>query len=247
MSSTGKAEVPLFSDIYESGIFPISEGMRPGGLRLTDHLIKSCSFKGGERLLDAGCGSGVTLDYISRNFSLETTGIDLLPSLLKNGHERFPSLRLVRGDASHLPFADSSFDCVIAECSLSVMEDTAGALGEFSRVLSGNGKLVISDVYLRNSVSAESMSTLRINRCVSGAFIRDELESMLNDTGFRIVVWEDHSDLWREFIAGLILSNAMQHDSFSCLFTATGERDILDPEILKAKPGYFSLMAEKIS
>jgi len=70
---------------------------------------------------------------------------------------------------------------------------------------------------------------------------------MLDDSGFNLLSWEDHSDLWREFAAGLILNNGSVCEIMSCGSSSENNFNILMPEIIKSKPGYFSLIAEKNS
>ncbi len=235
-------------NLYENRIFSdLPEGIRPGGLPLTEHLIKLCGFNKGDMIVDIGCGSGLSLEMIRQKYCLETVGIDSSGVLLDSGIKKFPSLRLVQGNGKFLPFYDKSINGVIAECSLSVMDDPLKVLSEIGRVLSDYGRLAISDVYLRRPDTAGSFRNIVLAGCMSGAFIYDEIVSMLDASGFCLVLWEDHSDLWREFIAGLILNNGSICEIMSCGSSSGNSLKILMPEILKSKPGYFSLIAEKKS
>jgi len=224
----------------------LPEGIRPGGLLLTEHLIELCDFKRGDRILDAGCGTGTSLDFMCRKKRYETTGIDLSDFMLKKGLEKFPDLHLVQGNAMHLPFSDNSFDGVIAECSLSIMGDIRKVLGEIKRVLVTGGKFAISDIYIRYPEQPGAINYLLSAGCISGAFIQDEFINIVNNSGFNILLWEDHSKLWREFIAGLILNGISICDILTCSSSKEKEMEVLISSAAKVKPGYFSLIAENI-
>lgn len=233
-------------NLYESSAFSgITGGIRPGGLTLTEHLIELCGFSEGDLIADIGCGYGLTIEHLRKRYNFETAGIDLSDFLLKAGSDRVPDLRLINGRGESLPFRDSSFNGVIAECSLSVMDDPALVFNEIFRILKPGGKFVMSDVYLRQPEYAENIRKLPLKGCLSGAFIYDELVTMSTDTGFNLLVHEEHSNLWKEFVAGLILNNDCICDIFLCGCSVPGKNSIMMPEIVKARPGYFSIIAEK--
>ena len=77
-------------------------------------------------------------------------GIDLSSLLLARGHEKNSGLLLARASGADLPLADASVDAVLAECSLSVMENVEKVLCECSRVLKQEGFLLVQDVYARS-------------------------------------------------------------------------------------------------
>jgi ubiquinone/menaquinone biosynthesis C-methylase UbiE len=183
--------------------------------------------------------------HLRKKFNFETAGIDLSEFLLKTGADRVPDLRLIKGNGESLPFRDSSFNGVIAECSLSVMDDPALVLNEIFRILKPGGKFAMSDVCLQHPEFAENIRKLPLKGCLAGAFIYDELVSMLIDAGFHLLVHEEHSNLWKEFVAGLILNNACICDIIFCGCSVRGRNSIMMPEIVKARPGYFSIIAEK--
>ena len=235
------------SDIYESRIFSVlPEGIHPGGLTLTDHLVESCGFNPGDLILDLGCGTGASLDFIRGKKIFNTAGVDLSALLLKKGQENFRDLHLVQGNGMNLPFAESIFNGVIAECTLSIMDDLRRVLSEIKRVLVPGGKLAVSDIYIPQPDHADCADELLRGACIAGAFIRDEIARVLNDSGFRIILWEDHSKLWREFIAGLILNGISVSEMLKCSSASEKHNNEMMPALLKVKRGYFCMIAEKI-
>ena len=97
-------------------------------------------------VLDAGMGGGVLLAELDRR-GWDVSGIDLAPAMVARAQERLPHARekLVEAAIEELPFADASFDAVVAT---GVLEYTAPhrdrSVGELVRVLRPGGVLVAS-------------------------------------------------------------------------------------------------------
>src|ERR1700739_3483602 len=66
----------------------------------------------GLRILDAGCGRGATLrQYLEYDADASRLwGIDLLPAFVEQARSASPSLQILCGSATNLPFHDCSFD-----------------------------------------------------------------------------------------------------------------------------------------
>lgn len=98
-----------------------------------------------QRILDAGCGAGAhAAALIERGAVVE--GLDLSLGLLAIAHRRLgPGVSLRQGDLSQpLPYADGSFDAVLASLVLHYLPDWMPALREFRRVLVPGGRVVAS-------------------------------------------------------------------------------------------------------
>jgi SAM-dependent methyltransferase len=103
----------------------------------------------GERVLELGCGTGnvwrENAERVPADASLVLT--DLSPGMLDQARARLAglplSLELREADAQALPFADESFDLVIANHMLYHVPERARALREIRRVLRRRGRLVV--------------------------------------------------------------------------------------------------------
>ena len=97
----------------------------------------------GRQTLEMGCGEGrVARDLAGRKHHV--IGIDSSPTLLRYAREADPQGTYELADAASLPFADSSFDLVVAYNSLMDFSDMPGAVREAARVLEPAGRLCVS-------------------------------------------------------------------------------------------------------
>jgi ubiquinone/menaquinone biosynthesis C-methylase UbiE len=138
-----------------------------GGLKATGDLLQMCDLKGGQRILEVGCGSGHTACTTAKQHQAFVVAVDLESHLLARAHERARSMRvansvaLIRADARRLPFADASFGGVICESVLAFLEDKANAVKEFHRVLTPGGFLVNNEVTFLKPPPDEFLAAIR--------------------------------------------------------------------------------------
>lgn len=86
----------------------------------------------GRRCLEVGCGTGSVLGLLASRFEA-VVGVDLAMGMLRRAD--CEGVSLIQGDAGMLPFADRSFDVIVAVNAFLFP-------GEFKRVLSEGGTLV---------------------------------------------------------------------------------------------------------
>ncbi|MCX7678187.1 MAG: class I SAM-dependent methyltransferase [Spirochaetes bacterium] len=102
----------------------------------------------GERILDCGCGWGRVLKPVLDRGG-DAVGCDISHNMLRAARDHLSKYnhhaKLVRGDATNLPFADESFDTVYCLLVLQHLSKDNGieVLREISRVLKKGGKAYI--------------------------------------------------------------------------------------------------------
>jgi arsenite methyltransferase len=231
------------STIYESERLRQVTGpaIRPGGVALTGRAMEFCRFPAGARLLDVGCGSGATVEYLRKHHQLAASGVDISSTLLQEGKSRDAALPLARASAGQLPHGDGSLDGILCECVLSLLLEPKVALREFNRVLLRGGRLVMSDIYLRGEVEENPLWQGAVDGCLKGARSASFTEAMLRGAGFEILLWEDHSPLLKELAARLVLAHGST-DAFGGGMKGNG----CTSTVAALRPGYYLLVARKV-
>lgn len=88
----------------------------------------------GQQVLDVGCGTGWFTRRLAQG-GLQMTGLDVSEAMLAVARQRTPQgIAWLQGDAAQLPFADRSFDHVVALTSLCFVPDWPRAVAEIVRV-----------------------------------------------------------------------------------------------------------------
>ena len=107
--------------------------------RLADPLLAAVAAEAGTRLLDVATGPGyVASRAVERG--VDAVGLDFSEAMLAFARSRSPGVEFVRGDATALPFADASFDAVVAAFVLLHLGVPERAVSEAARVLRPGGR-----------------------------------------------------------------------------------------------------------
>jgi phosphatidylethanolamine/phosphatidyl-N-methylethanolamine N-methyltransferase len=100
----------------------------------------------GGRVLEVGCGTGISLPYYSRRCKLY--GIDISDGILAKARERAKALDNVEAiavmDAEDLKFEDDAFDVVVAQYVITAVPNPERALDEFARTVRRGGEIIIT-------------------------------------------------------------------------------------------------------
>ncbi len=99
----------------------------------------------GGAALDVACGTGqLTLQLKDRvGVGGRTVGLDFSERMLDVARAAHPFIDWVEGDATNLPFEDSSFDAATTAFGLRNLADPEKGLAEMRRVVRGGGHLVV--------------------------------------------------------------------------------------------------------
>ncbi len=126
---------------------------------LIDQIMKG-RYAPGDKILDAGCGSGRNIHWFVQN-NFEIYGIDSSEAAIINLRNEYPALPAENLQVSlieKLPFPDHFFEHVISSAVLHFAASTThfkAMMGEMLRVLKPNGTLFIrmtSDIGIEDKV-----------------------------------------------------------------------------------------------
>jgi SAM-dependent methyltransferase len=108
-------------------------------------LLDATDAEPGQRVLDAGCGSG-ELVGLALLRGCEVAGTDLAPGMIELCRATNQLERATFHEASteELPFPDASFDIVISSMSIHFCDDVDKAFRELRRVVKPGGRIGIS-------------------------------------------------------------------------------------------------------
>jgi SAM-dependent methyltransferase len=110
---------------------------------LFEAVLDAAQVSPGTRLLDVGCGSGLTL-MLAAQRGARPSGLDVSPGLLDVARGRLPGADLREGDMEFLPFGDAAFDAVTGVNAFQFAGDPQKALREAARVTRPDGRVVAS-------------------------------------------------------------------------------------------------------
>jgi phosphatidylethanolamine/phosphatidyl-N-methylethanolamine N-methyltransferase len=103
--------------------------------------------KVGGQILEVGVGTGLSFD--DYDGSTEIVGIDFSEPMVAKARQRltsgrYPQVRSVLVmDAHELAFADSIFDCVVAQFVITLVANPERVLSECARVVKPGGKIIL--------------------------------------------------------------------------------------------------------
>ena len=159
-----------------------------------------------DRVLDVGCGPGVTLQLLAnRASSVLVAGVDPSDVMLRQATRRNRGaiqqgrVELRRAGAGHLPFPDSSFNKACAVHSMYFWPSLEEGLRELQRVLTPGGRAVIA-------VRMRQASAGRLDPSRYGMTEQDlgTAVALLHTLGFGDVTVNRQADLDRQTMAAIV-------------------------------------------
>lgn len=100
-------------------------------------VVSDCA-KPDDKILDVGCGTGLSTHFFGRNCS----GIDPSQQMVSEAKRKYPDIEFKQAPAEKIPYADDTFDLVVSISAAHLFENPGAALREIIRV--GKLRFVIS-------------------------------------------------------------------------------------------------------
>jgi ubiquinone/menaquinone biosynthesis C-methylase UbiE len=197
----GRLEGPLHAD----DLLPFDQD-HYGGLAAVDALARRAGITAASRVLDVCAGLGGPARFLASRRGCRVVALELNAGRAV-GARRLSHrvglaalVRVVRGDARALPFAEACFDACISQEALLHVEDKARVLGGCHRVLAAGGRLAFTDWIARPGLGDGERRRLRDWMAATTLQTLDGYRSLLGRAGFTGVEAEDVSDEWRPIL-----------------------------------------------
>lgn len=156
-----------------------------------DRIWQELELHPGARLLDAGCGSGqFALAFAARG--VQVIGVDLSPEMIRlaqaNAAHKLSSAGITWnvGSVDCLPLPASCVDAIHARMVLPFVPDIPATLREFRRVLSPEGRLLVSTAGPLSPIYRESWRRHLHEESGCNFVVPWELEHLLQEGGWTI-------------------------------------------------------------
>jgi len=176
--------------IYDVWAHFYDHTMGRGVQRRQQLAIERMNIMPGQKVLDIGIGTGLSLDLYPRH--CKVVGIDISEGMLAKAADRIRQYEcdfatLAVADALHLPFADASFDHAFITHVITVVSDPVQLIEETRRVCKVGGKIVIVNHFLSGNRVAAALEKLLRPICEKIGWRSDlSLEYLIEKTGLPV-------------------------------------------------------------
>jgi ubiquinone/menaquinone biosynthesis C-methylase UbiE len=171
--------------------------------QLTAQLCRAANIQNGQRILDAGCGFGGTIAHLNENYrDMTLTGLNLDGRQLVRARQQVQAqqsnkIHFHQGNACQLPFADASFDVVLAVECIFHFPSRQQFFQEAHRVLKPGGCLTLSD-FVPNAL-AQPFTRIKFSAPFNVGFYgncnvqcsAEQYRLLANQCGFNVLVDRD--------------------------------------------------------
>ncbi|HTY75422.1 MAG TPA: arsenite methyltransferase [Candidatus Nanoarchaeia archaeon] len=153
------------------------------------------SLKEGERVLDLGSGAGFDCFLAAKKVGKtgKVIGVDMTPEMLDKSRAnakkgKYTNVEFRLGEIENLPVADNAVDVIISNCVINLSTNKKRVFEEAFRVLSPNGRLMVSDIVLLKELPKSIQENVEAYAgCISGAEIKEKYLELIKKAGFREV------------------------------------------------------------
>jgi cyclopropane-fatty-acyl-phospholipid synthase len=239
---------------YSSGLFEGEEdSLEQAQLRKMNFVAQQLELKGGERILDIGCGWGSLVLFLAERYRCEVVGMTPSPKqaefILQRARERDLAgrVRIVVSHVQESQLEERSFDAITLLGSIVHMKDKPGVLRECYRLCGRRGRVYLSESCFRNAAIerefAERPGSLFVRDSIFGwgellPFSR--YVQCFEDAGFSLVALRDLTAHYHRTIEHWRANALRNRDALEAIEPAVVDKLIHYFDISNAGWGYTS-------
>jgi arsenite methyltransferase len=157
--------------------------------------IALASLKEGEVVLDLGSGAGIDVFLAAKKVGNtgKVIGVDMTPEMLDKARSnarkgKYTNVEFRLGEIENLPVANNSVDVIISNCVINLSTNKKRVFEEAYRVLSPNGRLMVSDIVLLKELPKAIQQDMEAYAgCIAGAEIKGRYVGLMRRAGFEEV------------------------------------------------------------
>ena len=157
--------------------------------------IALASLKEGEVVLDLGSGAGIDVFLAAKKVGNtgKVIGVDMTSEMLDKARSNarkgnYTNVEFRLGEIENLPVADNSVNVIISNCVINLSTNKKRVFEEAYRVLSPNGRLMVSDIVLLKELPKAIQEDMEAYAsCIAGAEIKDKYLELMMRAGFEEV------------------------------------------------------------
>lgn len=113
--------------------------------RRLENLLKFTKYRRSNNVLDLGCGEGVFLPTLSRNYThVDATDIDITTAISLKEHFSLDNVNLINDNICDSKLKNNSYDLIFAASILEHLKNLSDVLNTIKRILKKDGLLIYS-------------------------------------------------------------------------------------------------------
>ena len=173
-----------------------------GGVEAVEALATAAGISHEKRVLDVCSGMGGPARWLAYKYGCRVAGLDLTRSRVEGAKRLTDCVKLDRlveffeGDATAMPFSDSTFDVVISQEAWCHIPDKPALLSECSRVLAPGGTIAFTDIVSIGKLSTSDEEQLAAGMQMPRPSTIAEYEVFLGNNNLVVTAATDLSSEW---------------------------------------------------